>query len=296
VGGGVVSQCDVVIVNFDAGEFLKDAVQSVLPSRAVASLCIVDNASTDASLASLPLSQDDRLTIIRNQTNLGFATACNIGLTRATADYVLLLNPDCRVAEGAVERLIAVLQSTEGAGLAGPLLLNSDGSEQAAGRRKFPMPRTVLAHAFGVMWFKRRVLGHDAVRSEDPQTKQPSEIEAISGACMMTSRTAIADVGLLDEHYFLHCEDLDWCMRFHLRGWKILFVPEAAVVHHKGISSRHRPLAAEYYKHKGMVRFYQKFLAAAHPRWLLMLVALSVWTRFLAVAVRRLLLGGSERH
>jgi len=291
-----VSQCDVVIVNFDAGEFLKDAVQSVLRSRAVAHVCIVDNASSDTSLNLLPLGQDDRLIIIRNETNLGFATACNIGLARATADYVLFLNPDCRVEEGAIERLIAALQSTDGAGLAGPLLLNSDGSEQTAGRRKFPMPRTVLAHAFGATWFKRRVLGYDAPRSEEPQPKLPSEIEAISGACMMASRIAVADVGSLDEHYFLHCEDLDWCMRFHLRGWKILFVPEANVVHHKGISSRHRPLAAEYHKHKGMVRFYRKFLGGAHPQWLLMLVALSVWTRFIGVATRRFLLRVSRRR
>jgi GT2 family glycosyltransferase len=291
-----VSQCEVVIVNFNAGEFLKDAVQSVLLSRAVAHVCVVDNASSDASLGLLPLDHNDRLTIIRNQANLGFATASNIGLARATADYVLLLNPDCRVAEGAIERLIAALQSTEDAGMAGPLLLNSDGSEQAAGRRKFPMPRTVLAHTLGAMWFKKRVLGLGAKRSEDAPPKQSSEIEAISGACMMASRTAIADVGPLDEHYFLHCEDLDWCMRFHLRGWKVLFVPEANVVHHKGISSRQRPLAAEYHKHKGMVRFYRKFLGGTHPRWLLMIVALSVWTRFTAVAARRLRPGWSERR
>src|SRR5581483_2132205 len=96
----------------------------------------------------------------------------------------------------------------------------------------------------------------------------PTEVEAISGACMMVRRAAATAVGPLDEHYFLHFEDLDWCMRFRLAGWTTLFVPAAKVVHQKGVSSRHRPLAVEYYKHRGMVRFYGKFLRGAYPRWL----------------------------
>jgi GT2 family glycosyltransferase len=122
-----------------------------------------------------------------------------------------------------------------------------------------------------------------------PLPKEPIEVEAISGACMMVSRAAIAAVGPLDEQYFLHCEDLDWCMRFHQRGWTILFVPEAKVVHHKGVSSRQQPLAVEYYKHRGMVLFYRKFLSDTYPRWLMVFVVLGVWVRFAALAMRRLL-------
>src|SRR5271166_5317693 len=139
-----MNQCDVVVVNFNAGRFLKDAVESALRSPAVTHVYIVDNASIDASLDAFLKGRDDRLTIIRNPTNLGFAAGCNIGIARATSQNVLLLNPDCRVVEGAVERLIAVLRSADHVGMVGPLLLNPDGSEQAGGRRKFPMPRLVL--------------------------------------------------------------------------------------------------------------------------------------------------------
>ena len=126
-----MSACDVVIVNFNDGLFLKDAVATALQSAAVRHVFVIDNASTDQSLHTLCSIWDDRLSVIRNATNAGFAAGCNIGLTRTTAEHVLLLNPDCRVLDGAIERLLEVLVSSERVGMVGPLLLNPDGSEQA---------------------------------------------------------------------------------------------------------------------------------------------------------------------
>ena len=204
-----MNQCDVVIVNFNTGEVLKDAVASVLRSQSVAHVYVVDNASADFSLDFLPRDQGDRLTVIRNQANLGYAAACNIGLSRATSDNVLLFNPDAEAAEGAIERLITVLGSGERIGMVGPLLLNSDGSEQAGGRRKFPMPQIVLAHALGTTWLGRRLPGLARPPHLHALPDKPTEVELISGACMMVRRAAVAAVGPLDERYFLHCEDLD---------------------------------------------------------------------------------------
>lgn len=93
---------------------------------------------------------------------------------------------------------------------------------------------------------------------------------------MMVRQEMIADIGPLDEEYFLHSEDLDWCMRAWRGGWKILFVPNAQVVHHKGVSSRSRRLIVEYHKHKRMIRFYRNLLGNTHSRLLLALVAAGV--------------------
>jgi GT2 family glycosyltransferase len=291
--GAQLTRCDVVIVNFNAGRFLKDAVESVLRSRLVAHIHIVDNASTDGSLDLVLQGHDDRLTIIRNTTNLGFATACNFGLTRAACENILVLNPDCQVMEAAIDRLIAVLRSTDRVGMVGPLLLNADGSEQPGGRRKLPTPRRVLGQAMGRLGWRSQ-FPHFLLH-QDPLPERPVEVEAISGACMMVRREMIAHIGPLDEEYFLHCEDLDWCMRASRRGWKVLFVPDAKVVHHKGVSSQGRLLAVEYYKHKGMVRFYGNLLSESYPRWLLAMVTAGVWARFGAIAVRLWLYRGVER-
>jgi asparagine synthase (glutamine-hydrolysing) len=86
-----------------------------------------------------------------------------------------------------------------------------------------------------------------------------------------------------DEAYFLHCEDLDWCMRFRKRGWKILFVPDAPVLHHQGHCSRARPFFVEWHKHKGMMRFYYKFFRHQYPGVLMWMVNLGIWLRFVVV-------------
>jgi GT2 family glycosyltransferase len=289
-----VNRCDVIIVNYNAGGFLPDAVQSVLRSPSVAHVYVVDNGSTDESLSLLPRDQGDRLTIIRNGANLGFAAGCNVGLKQAAASNILVLNPDCQMSEGAIERLITILRSADRIGMVGPHLLNPDGSEQAGGRRRLPTPSLVLFRALGL----RRVLPMhlpDYLLHQDPVPPNPIEVEAISGACMMARREMITDIGPLDEQYFLHVEDLDWCMRAHRAGWKILFVPDAKVVHQKGVSSQVQPLTVEYYKHKGMVRFYGKLLDETRSRWLLALVAAGVWTRFGGIATQHLLSRGAER-
>ena len=120
-----------------------------------------------------------------------------------------------------------------------------------------------------------------------PLPTTPIEVEAISGALMLVSRAAVEDVGSWDERYFLHCEDLDWCMRFRQKHWKILFVPDAPVIHHLGHSSRVRPYFVEWHKHKGMIYFYRKFFQHQYPGVLMWLVDAGVWMRFGMIVVRR---------
>jgi len=123
-----MNRCDVVIVNFNAGVFLRDAVESALRSGLVANIYVVDNASTDGSLALLPSEHDSQIIIIRNTTNVGFAAACNIGLMRSAAENVLVLNPDCLMMVSVIDHLISALRSADRIGMAGPLVLNADDS------------------------------------------------------------------------------------------------------------------------------------------------------------------------
>jgi hypothetical protein len=113
-------------------------------------------------------------------------------------------------------------------------------------------------------------------------------VEAISGAFMFVRREALEQVGPLDEGYFLHCEDLDWCMRFQQAGWQVLFVPDVEVTHYKGHSSKHQPIKILWHMHRGMVRFYRKFFRARYPLPLMWLVVAGVWVRFSGLATRAL--------
>lgn len=273
-----------IIVNYNAGEFLRSCVDSLLNCPLETEVIVVDNASTDHSLdalAGLPNVQ-----IIKNATNVGFATACNVGIRVASAPFLLFLNPDCSFKPDTLIRLLEAMRFDERVGMVGGLLVNPDGTEQAGGRRAIPTPWRSFVRAFGLARFADRWprLFFDFHLHKQPLPNHNIEVEAISGACMMVRREAIQDVGEWDERYFLHCEDLDWCMRFRQKGWKILFVPSARVTHALGVSSRSRPIFVEWHKHKGMIRFYRKFFRRQYPGVLMGLVALGVWLRFGLVA------------
>ena len=279
----------VIVVNYNAGALLLECVRAVLPQAN--EVIIVDNFSSDSSIESLEsqFGDDPRLRILRNNSNLGFAAACNLGFYQAKGNFLLFLNPDCQIEDGAIAVMLNSLQSEARVGMVGGLLVNHDGSEQGGGRRAIPTPWRSFVRAFGLTRFSNRwpSLFFDFHLHKQPLPAHPIEVEAISGACMLVKLEAIADVGLWDEAYFLHCEDLDWCMRFRKNDWKILFVPSARVPHSLGACSRSRPIFVEWHKHKGMMRFYYKFFRHQYPGVLMVLVAAGVWLRFSLVAIHR---------
>ena len=269
-----------IIVNYNAGPLLRKCVGSLLACPLDIEIIVVDNASSDASLDGLQdLSQ---VCVIRNPANVGFAAACNIGVQASSAPFLLFLNPDCFFQPDAIALLFAGLQSGDRVGMVGGLLVNEDGTEQGGGRRAVPTPWRSFVRAFGLQWFANRwpKLFYDFHLHKQPLPDSPIEVEAISGACMLVKRDVMEDVGLWDEGYFLHCEDLDWCVRFRQKGWKILFVPDARISHALGACSQSRRVFVEWHKHKGMLRFYRKFFWHQYPGVLMGLVVAGVWLRF----------------
>jgi GT2 family glycosyltransferase len=281
----------VIIVNFNGGLLLSTAVRSVLSSTVPVKVFISDNGSTDGSLLSLRglVGINTRLQIIENRRNLGFACACNIVLKQIGSEYVLLLNPDAIIMSDTLARMMETLAAYPEVGMAGCLLRNPDGTEQAGCRRSVPTPWRTLVRVFHLdKLFPNHLRFRNFVLTQQPLPERPVFLEAISGAFMLVRRKALEDVGLLDEKYFLHCEDLDWCMRFRRTGWKILFVPNVEVVHYSGTCSKNRSFFVLWHKHKGMIRFYRKFFRHQYPWPLMLLVMVVVWMRFILLAGRTL--------
>lgn len=277
----------IVIVNHNAGVLLTRCVHAALEQAQ--EVIVVDNASEDLSIAQLTHSfpGQNRLNIIATGRNSGFAAGCNTGLSAATQPYILFLNPDCLLQENSLHRMVRVLESDAATGMVGGYLVNPDGTEQGGGRRAIPTPWRAFVRAFGLYHLEKYWprLFFDFHLNKQPLPQTPIEVEAISGALMLVRRQAIDDAGPWDEHYFLHCEDLDWCMRFQQKNWKIVFVPDAPVVHFQGTCSRSRPFFVAWHKHKGMLRFYRKFFRQKYPSVLMGLITLSVWLRFSATVL-----------
>ena len=279
----------VVIVNHNVDHrFLIDCLESVL--HQAREVVVVDNASRREQFEPViaRFESHPRLHVIRSAENRGFAAGCNLGAELATQPFVMFLNPDCTIGRGSLAGLCKALQANPRAALAGGLLTYADGVEQGGGRRAVPTPWRSFVRTFGLSRLSRLSphLFNDFHLHRQPLPPAPIAVEAISGACMLVKREAINDFGLMDEGYFLHCEDLDLCMRARINGWQVLFVPDAPIVHHKGGCSRERPVFVEWHKHKGMIRFYRKHFRGRYPIGLMELVTLGVWLRFAAVATR----------
>ncbi|MDB5983904.1 MAG: hypothetical protein JWQ69_4919 [Pseudomonas sp.] len=282
-------ECDVIIVNYNAGKFLTACVSSAFAAGA-SRVIVVDNCSHDDSLAILERRHKigESFNIVRNSTNLGFAAACNIGTRYSTAPNIFFLNPDSELAVEALHCLVKALNSSPSVGMVGGFLCNPDGSEQPGGRRVFPTPQRAFLRAFGLTRLTRffPAAFSDFLLHKDPLPDGPIEVEAISGACMLVKREAMESVGLWDEDYFLHCEDLDWCMRFRRSGWEVLFVPGARVTHEFGVCSQSRPYFVEWHKHRGMLLFYRKFFRRQYSVFLWGGVVMGVWSRFSLIVAR----------
>lgn len=284
----------IIIVNYNAGPLLAETVACAARSTVPVEILVADNGSADGSLALLrqAMGGAPNLRVIENGANLGFAAGNNAALPRAAGEYLLFLNPDCRIEPDSIERVIAAMDAEDNVGMAGCLIRNVDGSEQPGCRRLIPTPWQSLMRVFNLArLFPGDPRFRDFNLAGSPLPERPVDMEAISGAFMLVRRAALEKVGPLDEGYFLHCEDLDWCKRFTLAGYRILFVPDVVITHVKGGCSAGRPVFVEWHKHRGMVRFYRKFFRDAHPLPLLWLVYLAVWLRFalkaLYLTVRR---------
>lgn len=273
-----------VTVNYNCGPVLRGLIASLKGQPELARVVVVDNASRDDSLAGVEQGKDPKLTLIRNDSNRGFAAACNQGAAQAEGRYLLFVNPDCRVPAGALQRLVEVLDSRPDVGMLGPLVLNSDGSEQRGCRRYLPDAKRALMRSLGLYKPDKdgKVAGFDLTGT--PLPPGPTVVEAISGACLLIRRELFDGMRGWDEGYFLHCEDLDLCMRVKRAGYSVLFVPGVTVHHAQGASSRRRPLFVLWHKHLGMLRYYLKFHARTSPLWLTALVIPGIAARFLMLS------------
>jgi GT2 family glycosyltransferase len=273
-----------IIVNYNAGETLQECVAALLQSNVHTRVTVVDNASSDKSAENLHKQFEGQqgVEFLFNPANLGFAPAVNSVARHADADWVLILNPDCILEPETLGHLKSALENDTRAALAGPDVLDENGQTQRATLRRFPDPWKSLVTASGLWrlgkWFP---VFHGIEVNVSKLNSGTEKCDAVSGACMLIRRSALKEVGFLDEKYAMHCEDLDLMFRLREQGWHCLFVPQARCIHKQGLSSRSRPTWVHFQKHRGMARFFGKFQAKSTFLPLRMLVYTGIWLRFI---------------
>jgi GT2 family glycosyltransferase len=238
----------VIIVSWNAREYLLKCLGALAEELADVEheVLVVDNASTDGSPEAVEAAWPGT-TLVRRSTNLGFARANNVGLRRSAGQYLLLVNSDVDVRPGSVKRLRAFLEQNPSVGIAGPRVLNADGTLQRSCRRRPSLTRCLArALALDGVFPGLTYCPHDAAGA----------VDVLSGCCWMVRREALEQVGPLDETFFMYYEDVDWCKRFADAGWGVAYVPEAEVTHYGGASSANAP-----------VRYYVEMQRAGLQYW-----------------------------
>ena len=243
----------IIIVSWNTKEYLLHCLESIFQKRESVpwEVVVMDNGSQDGSGTAVK-KIFPAVHLIENDRNLGFSKAANQGLKKSSGRYALLLNPDTRVKEGAIERLVSFMDVHPEAGVAGVQLLNSDGSRQNS-VANFPSLATELVNKSLLRWmFPKRFPGKGRNYSE------PIEVDSVIGAFMIVRREAIERVGLLDEDYFLFLEETDWCYRMKKAGWKVYHLPQAEIYHFQGKSAGTEKKKAKVEYYRSRYHFFKK--------------------------------------
>ena len=279
-GAGVKrSGIAVVVVSYQSEETIDACLHRLLAAAGVAQVRVVDNGSGDATVAMVQRRAvgEDRLRFIANPDNPGFAVACNQGAADCDAPWLAFVNPDCFVEEDSLERLRAHALALGGEALLGANLVDETGERDAAARRHEP--------DFGHM-LRTRSTSQLATAIDPAQALQ--RVDAVSGALMLLPRALFERVGGFDAAYRLHAEDLDLCRRVRDAGAVVAVANDVRVVHLRGVSSRSRPWFVEWHKHRGLMRYFDRYEAPRRPlatRWA---VRAMIWARFPFAVARAL--------
>jgi GT2 family glycosyltransferase len=289
----------VVVVNWNGCDLLSRCLASLESHwrEMDMEVFVIDNASTDNSVQMIA-DHFPNVKVIANSENRGFAAANNQAAAIANGRYLLLLNPDTEVCAGSIQELVNFADGNPDIGAVGPRLLNYDGSIQRSCWRGYPGVTAAWVDALYLWKMPWLPLARSSEVAPD-ELQDTLDVDHLLGACMLINRSAWDDVGPLDERYFLFLEETEWCRRAKARGWRVVYYPHAAIVHHGQHSMRQQPSRNLPYLYRSYCLFYRDSPKRTQIGLiaLKLVIALTIFIRFALWAWRRVFARGeSERN
>ena len=250
---------------------------------------VVDNGSTDGS-QEMVRSMFPKVSLYQSEENLGFARGNNRGIDLTDGAYVLLLNSDAFLTEGALSALLKIIEQYPQAGIVGAQLVNPDGSFQASHSR-FPG----LWQEFLILSGLGRFFYGSFYPSRGPEVKKgPQEVDYVEGACLLVRREALENAGKLSEAFFMYAEEVDWCFAMKKAGWEVWYQPDATIIHLGGASSQNRRTSREGDLYRSRVIFFKKNYGPIKAFFLKWMILGSVGIKNMVHGLTRLLSGGKK--
>jgi GT2 family glycosyltransferase len=244
----------IIIVNWNTCDLLDGCLSSIYthPPADLFEVFVVDNGSTDGSVRMV-MRRFPQVCLIENHVNLGFSRANNQAIKETTCPYILLLNPDTEVKQGALDTLIDFMDDHPEVGAAGSRLLNPDGTLQVS---CYPEP-THSREVWRLFHLdKFHPYGLYPMHTWDSET--PRSVEVLQGASLILRRQALDQIGLLDEDYFVYSEEVDLCHRLKTAGWRLYWVPRSLVIHYEGQSTQQVSKEMFMHLYRGKLLYFRK--------------------------------------
>ncbi|MEY2423475.1 MAG: hypothetical protein QOI95_3542 [Acidimicrobiaceae bacterium] len=260
----------VVIVTHESKADIATCLESLrrLPDEVTREIILVDNASKDGT-AELVATRYPEVRLIRKRHRDGFATNVNIGAVAASGRHLLVLNPDTSVFSGTLDRLVEHLDTHPQVGVVGPRLVYPNGEHQASARR-FPTPVNTIVRRTPLRKLVGTTRGSSRHLMADSRLSEVMEVDWLLGAVLAVRAEALHEVGGLDDHFRLYCEDIDLCWRMHKAGWRVEYLPTATVQHALGELTAKRFFTVRTIWHfRSMARFVRLHGLRLEPRPLL---------------------------
>jgi len=248
-----------IIISYDGMRFLPDCLRTLTDDLEGIDheLIVVDNGSVDGS-ADFIRKEYPQATLIENGANLGFARAVNIGLRSGRGEFLYVLNQDLRFRKGTTRALLDRIRDDDTLGLIGPAYVGFDGKLQRSARA-FPTYRHIVYRALLLdrMFSSHREFANWRMGWFDHQHER--HVDQPMGAVMMIPRRVVDKIGLMDESFPILFNDVDYCKRMQLAGFKRLYYPKAVVEHYVGASTSRRPYRIKLISHAAMFRYLRKY-------------------------------------
>ncbi len=248
----------IIIVSWNVETLLGNCLGSIFAGQGELSLqvIVVDSFSSDGTV-EMVAEQFPQVELIACLENVGFPRGNNLGLARANGRFLLLLNPDTIVHGEALTTMLTYLQENEQVGLVGAQLLNEDGSVQSS-KRRFPTLKTAVFESTWLQPYAPQAVLDDYYAADVPD-EETAVVDWVMGACLFTRREVFAQVGGLDEGYFMYSEELDWCRRIKDAGWQIVCLPTAQITHYMGKSSEQAVTYRHIHFNQAKLRYFRKY-------------------------------------
>jgi len=263
------SQADVsiIIVNYNVKEFLASCLQSVKKAteNLKAEIFVIDNNSSDGSIPFLKERFDD-INYIENEENVGFGKANNQAIKQSKGKYTLLLNPDTLLQEDTLEILIRYMDQHTECGACGCKILNPDGTFAPESRRSIPTLSAAVYKAIGLTALFPRSKHFGAYYQGWKDEDEGGEVPVLSGSFMFFRTECLKQTDGFDERFFMYGEDIDLCYRVSEMGWEIHYLPETAIIHYKGESTKKNELAYNRVFNEALYKFFEKHFTSRYSR------------------------------